>query len=153
METKRLRFIIPLIVFFATMFSSAKAQTSTDLSAAELSSIVQKCVDLSGIQSFYPVDGSGNVLQVNVVSYPFEFPTGMSVSKAGSAVNFISNASFSATPVDNYFMFRRIQHTDNTVTLSGHYYYTVSGSHLTKAITIDYANTSGTWTITNSTIN
>lgn len=152
MQTKRFRFIFPLTILFVTFFSVAKAQTG-GLTTSDLSSIVQQCVDLSGLQSYYPVDGSGNLEQINIVSHPYVFPSGMTVSKGGNAVNFISNASFSTSPVANYFMFRSIAQSGTTVNLSGHYYYNSGGTQSIKSITIDYTSSSGVWTITSSSIN
>ncbi|MCF8450534.1 MAG: hypothetical protein K9G49_11755 [Taibaiella sp.] len=153
MQTKKIRFIFQFMMFFATFFSVARAQTPGGLTASDLNSIVQKCIDLPGIQTFYPADGSGHLNQINIVNYPYVFPSGMTVSKDGQAVEFISNESFSKSPVAEYFMFRRIMQTGTTVKLIGNYYYTVSGNHLNKSIAIDYSQSAGVWTITNSTIN
>jgi hypothetical protein len=150
MQTKKISFI--LAVLFATFFSVAKAQTNAGLSGSDLNSIVQQCVDLPGLQSFYPVHGKGNADQINIVNYPYAFPSETTVLKGGQQVKFISNESFSKEPVANYFMFRRIEQSGKEVKVIGNYFYTVNGSHLNKSIAIDYSNNNGTWTINKSTI-
>ncbi len=152
MLTKRIRFIFQLTMFFASFFTVAKAQTNNGLSAADLSSIIKKCIDLPALQSAYPVDASGNLNQINIVNYPYAFPAEVAITKAGKTVNFISNETFAKSPVDNYFMIRRIQQSGATVNLIGNYFYTLNGAKLNKSLVIAYINNAGNWTITNSTI-
>lgn len=140
-------------MFFAAFFSVAKAQTTNGLSASDLSSILKKCIDLPALQTVYPVDASGNLNQINIVNYPYSFPAEVAVTKAGKPVNFISNESFAKSPVDNYFMFRRVQQSGSTVNVIGNYFYTSNGAKLNKSVIIAYINNAGNWTITNSTIN
>jgi len=152
MLTKKVRLIFQLTMIFVSFFSIAKAQKSNSLSASDLSSIIKKCIDLPAMQTYYPVDGKGNLNQINVVNYPYAFPSEMNLTKDGKAVNFISNESFSKSPVTNYFMFRSINKNDATVSLVGNYFYTTDGTKSNKSIVITYSNSAGEWAITNSTI-
>lgn len=153
MQTKKVRFIFQLTMFFASFFTIAKAQTNNGLSASDLSSIVSKCIELPALQTAYPLDANGNLNPINIVNYPFAFPADVAVTKSGKSVKFISNETFTKSPVDNYFMFRRIQQSGSTVNLVGNYFYTSNGAKLSKSIIIAYINNAGTWTISNSTIN
>ncbi len=150
MQTKKISFI--LAMFFATFFQVAKAQSTDGLSNSDLQKIVQQCIDLPGLQTFYPT-GSGDASQMSIVNYPFVFPSEVVFTRGGHAVHFVPKESIDKSSFTNYFMFRRIQPNGSTAKLVGNYYYTVGANHLNKSIAIDYTNNSGVWTITNSTIN
>lgn len=126
---------------------SRSQQANQGLTAGDLSRIVQQCVDLRELQAFYPAG------QVSILNYPYDFPAETKVTKGSQNVNFISQKAFSPTIMSNYFMFRSIQQTGNTVSVVANYFYERNGAKANKSIAIDYTNTSGVWTISKSTIN
>lgn len=56
--------------------------------------ILQKCLDLPAIQDYFPSNADGSKQQVKVIQFPYEFSSGVSLSKFDAPVLFAGRGEF-----------------------------------------------------------
>ena len=127
--------------------------TNSGLETSELSKVVQVILDAPELQKYYPIDSDNSVKQINIVQYPFSFPSDLSVSKGGKAINFVSNSELSQSKPEAYFMFRRVDASANSAKLVFHYFYKVSeqSSKILSGV-VDLQKSGSNWSITNANL-
>lgn len=141
---------------FAQDVASVAPQTF-GLGASELQSILQKCVDLPGMQKYYPVDAAKHLQPVNIMQLPIAFPAEVSASKGGQPVNFInvSKANFSrqAAPAA-YAMFRTIEHSGDAVQVHFNYFYKTGAEQTLQPlfVVVDFKKSGTQWTVVTSSV-
>ena len=87
------------------------------------SKVLQKCIDQLEMQTYYPLDATGNPDQLYMMQYAVAFPVGLNVSKAGKAVLFMSREEIMLNKVKSYFIFRSFDITGNVAKASFSYFY------------------------------
>lgn len=86
--------------------------------------VLQKCIDLTEIQQYYPLDNAGNPAQLFVMNYAVTFPAGVNVAKAGQKLLFLSREEIMQQKISSYFIFRSFEVTDNSAKAVFSYFYT-----------------------------
>lgn len=103
-----------LVLFFILFFVAYSVFAQEyDLSKAELRTILQKCIDLPQLQSYIPVDESGNPKQIYVYYFaPHFLPTDVELSKGINQVPFREVATKLSDINEDFLIFDRL-HTQN----------------------------------------
>lgn len=156
---KKLKSFYYLMTFIATTFcaTSSNAQTafnleSAGISKAELSAILQACIDLPELQKYYPVTADGSKEQLNIVQYPLSF-SDLVLNKDSKSVNLVSNTDIDKLIESNYFMFRRVLPNQNQVKIIFNYFYGKdSEGKKNIAMVLDFSKIDSVWSIVNSSL-
>lgn len=135
---KRYLFIFTLLLAAA----SSWGQTAADQDA-----IVQKVLDLPGLQQYYP-----GTQQVYIMQYPYVFPASMEVSKFGQAVLLVDRSVIVDNDVKAYFLFHSLSLEGNTAIVKFDFYYNYSANKTLMSGTVTMVKNSDTWTVTNTNL-
>ena len=84
---------------------------------------LQKCIDLTELQSYYKTDNRGNVDQLYIMQFPTTFSTDLKVSKSGRQAIFMSKEEISKNEVSSYFAFRTYEITGDKANATFNYFY------------------------------
>lgn len=135
------------ILFVAMLFmlcTSAQAQ-----SRADKTMVLQECIDLKGLQEYYPKDGDGGIRRLYIVQDPIAFPEGMAVAKAGKFPALLSKAQLDGGQIHAYFRFSQLDFTDTTALVVFVYHYEEAQS---VSVTVELKKENYEWFVTKSNI-
>lgn len=135
-----------VILLFACFQEVSSAQQLNDQSL-----VIQKCIDLSELQQYYPLDNAGLPEQIYVMEYPVKFPADLSVSKSGKQIVFMSREDIIKNQIKAYFIFRSLDITGNLAKANINYFYDFDYS--TKhskmiMLNLELNKTDSTWEVT-----
>lgn len=75
---------------------------------SEQAKVLQKCLDLTEIQQFLPVDAQGHPKPVYIMQLPMVLPVDAAVSKFGCKPVYMSRPEIYDAAIDAFFQFREI---------------------------------------------
>ncbi len=75
---------------------------------SEQAKVLQKCLDLTEIQQFLPVDAQGHPKPVYIMQLPMVLPVDAAVSKFGSKPIYMSRSEINDAAIEAFFQFREI---------------------------------------------
>lgn len=141
--------LITVVLFLVFIQEIGMAQTSNDQSQ-----VLQKCIDLTEIQQYYPQNADNSYKQLLILNFPVSLPVNLNVSKFGQSVLFHTRAEIVADNPDAFIAFSTFSFTGNTASVV----FEISCNRLTgspKSITgsVSLEKTAGNWIVTNQTIN
>lgn len=110
--------VIVMALFLVCIQEISLAQPIDDKSL-----VIQKCIDLTELQQYYPVDEAGSPSQIYVMEYPVAFSPELNVSKSGKQVLFMSREDVIANKVKAYFIFRSLDISGNLAKANINYFY------------------------------
>lgn len=163
-RSQKMRMLFLMLVLGCGSVGSAFAQDAASvatrtfgLGASELQSILQKCVDLPGMQKYYPMDAANHLQPVNIMQLPIAFPAEVSASKGSQPVNFINvsktNFSRQAAPAA-YAMFRTIEHSGDAVQVHFNYFYKTGAEQKQKPlfVVVNFKKSGTEWNVATSSV-
>lgn len=133
-----------LSVMVLMMWTSAQAQTRADKAL-----VLQECIDLKGLQEYYPKDGDGGIRRLYIVQDPIAFPEGMAVAKAGKFPAMLTKAQLDGGQIHAYFRFSQFDFTDTTALVVFVYHYEET---LNVQVTVELKKENYEWFVTKSSI-
>jgi hypothetical protein len=141
---KKLKLII-LLSLFVLGSISIFAQSRQDQVQ-----ILQKCIELSQLQQYYPLDSDGSQKPL-IINYwhPVLFPTDLSVMNAGKNVEFRLMSIESSKNAEAYFLFYKFEVYESSSSVRFDFSYD-NASHLkVLEVMLDLSKTGDAWEITN----
>jgi hypothetical protein len=138
------------LLIFALMLGvvCSFAQSKTDQAA-----VLQKIIDLTDLQQYYPKSPDGIDEKVYIVQQPVAFPAGIQLSKFGQPVQFIDNAGILDNLSVAYFVFQTFTITGNTADVTFDFYYTYTTNKALFQCSALLNKNDDTWTISNAKLN
>jgi len=141
--------LITVVLFLVFIQEIGMAQTSNDQSQ-----VLQKCLDLTEIQQYYPQNVDNSYKQLLILNFPVSLPVNLNVSKFGQSVLFKTRAEIVADNPDAFIAFSTFSVIGNTASVV----FEISCNRLTgtpKSIngSIILEKTADNWIVTNQTIN
>jgi hypothetical protein len=85
--------------------------------------ILQQCIDLPALQSYFPQNNLGAFLPVYVVQHGVLFEGNMAISKFGKNVIFQNKEEIMNNQICAFFLFNKFEINQNTATVSYSFYY------------------------------
>ncbi len=138
---------ITVAIFLVFLQEIGMAQSLDDQSK-----VLQKCVDLTELQPYFPLDNTGNPGQVYVMQYAVSFPVGMNVSKAGKPVLFSTRDEILQNKIASYFIFRSFDISGNVAKTSFSYFYSfdyATNQFKMVIVTLELNKVNLDWSVTN----
>jgi hypothetical protein len=71
----------------------------------DITTILQKCIDLPELEQLYPVNSDGSHKPVYVLQHGVSFPENTAVSKFGKRVQFVNKGQLNSENIGAYFLF------------------------------------------------
>lgn len=130
------------LLIFALLLGAVSSwgQTVPDQAA-----VVQKCLDLPGLEQYYPANQ-----QVYIMQYPYVFPAGLIVSKFGKPVQLVDRAVIAGKDAKAYFLFQSFSVEGNTANVKFDFYYNYSANKTYLNGTVILVKNSDIWTVTDT---
>ena len=119
---------------------------------SDQATVLQKIIDLQGLQQYYPKNGDGSMKQLCISRFPTEFPAGVMAGFDASKVVFRTREAITATQAEAYFMFRSFNLQSGTCTAVVNYFYNfnyTSGQFNIVTYNIELQKTADGWNVTN----
>jgi hypothetical protein len=110
------KYLLIIAMFLGTL--SSWGQTVADQAA-----VIQRCIDLPGLQQYYPMAPDQTSEQVYVVQQPVLFATGLAVSKFNKPVVFVANSTDVTNYPVAYFVFEVLTFNGQTANVVFNFYY------------------------------
>ncbi|HQQ98263.1 MAG TPA: hypothetical protein PLX35_13425 [Cyclobacteriaceae bacterium] len=126
------------------MWTSVQAQTRADKAL-----VLQECIDLKGLQEYYPKDGDGGIRRLYIVQDPVALPENMAVAKDGKFPAMLSKAQLDGGQIHAYFRFSQFDFTDKTALVVFVYHYEET---LNVQVTVELKKENYEWFVTKSSI-
>jgi len=136
--------LLLLILFAASVCSHANGQ-----SAPDISSVLQKCIDLPGLIDHYPQNGDGSCKQIVVMQHAVSFPSGTDVTLSGVPVLFKSKQEVMSSD-SPYFLFWDFTLSANTARIAFSFYFDRPGSDTSVAVNVYMEKSGSEWQVVNS---
>jgi hypothetical protein len=121
LKKNQMRTLLRLFTFTVLLFCIQEIGMAQSLD--DQAKVLQKCLDLTELQPYFPLDNVENPDQVYVMQYAVSFPIGLNVSKAGKPVLFVSREEIIQNKIKSYFIFRSFDVTANLAKTSFSYFY------------------------------
>ena len=132
------------------LFLLLSALVLTDTSPQDdAAQILQNCINLPQLQTYYPVDANGDTKQLNVMQHGVSFPEDINVRANGKSLSFLSKNQVNQTESIAYFLFHEFRISGNSATVAFVYQY--NEKHLI-VISLELQKTVDTWSVTKSNI-
>jgi len=135
------------VLFFVILVmagTSVQAQTRADKAM-----ILQECIDLKGLQEYYPKDGDGGIRRLYIVQDPIAFPEGLAVAKAGKFPALLSKTQLEGGQIHAYFRFSQLDFTETTALVVFVYHFEEAQS---VSVTVEFKKENYEWFVTKSNI-
>jgi len=143
-EINKLKNMKRYLLIFALLLGAASSWGQT---ASDQAAIVQKVLDLPGLQQYYP--GSQ---QVYIMQYPYVFPAAMTVTKFGQTVQLADRSVIAGNNANAYFLFQSFNLVGNTANVKFDFYYNYSANKTIMSGTVTMVKNNDTWTVTNTNL-
>ncbi len=141
--------LITVVLFLVFIQEIGMAQTSNDQSQ-----VLQKCLDLTEIQQYYPQNVDNSYKQLLILNFPVSLPVNLNVSKFGQSVLFQTRAEILADNPDAFIAFSTFSITETTASVVFEISYNrLTGSPKSINGSVSLEKTAGNWIVTNQTIN
>jgi hypothetical protein len=115
--------------------------------------VLQHCLDLAGLQPYYPKNTDGTYMQLRVLQHGVSFPTDLTVSKAGMPVAFMDKDQIAGDAVDAYFLFFEFDITGKSASVSFVYHYDQTTSlKKMQVVSLELQKAGNTWSIVQAKI-
>jgi hypothetical protein len=126
---------------------SSRGQVVSDQAA-----VLQKIIDLPGLQQYYPKNSDGSLKQLCISQFPTEFAAGVMAGFDASKVVFRTREAITANQAEAYFMFRSFNLDQSTCTAVVNYFYNfnyASGQFNIVTCNIELQQSGTVWNVTN----
>jgi hypothetical protein len=148
---RRSKSLLRLPVFFLVLFFLAGTHRGFAQETTDYTQVIQKCLDLPGLQSHYATNADGSKQQVRILQHPFAFPAGITVSKFNSPILFVSRDGVAG--LDAYINFTSFSIENNKATAGLIMTYgRNSNSPGSVRMTVSLEKVANQWNIINSTL-
>jgi hypothetical protein len=134
--------LIILLVLASTFTFAQSRQDQTQ--------ILQKCIELSQLQQYYPLeaDGSQKPLIINYW-HPVLFPTDLTVMNSGKNVEFRLMSMESGKNAEAYFLFYKFEVFESSSSVKFDFSYNKANHLKVLEVMLDLSKTGDNWEITN----
>jgi hypothetical protein len=143
-ETNKVMKKVLLIAVVMMVCTSMHAQTRADKAL-----VLQECIDLKGLQEYYPKDGDGRIRRLYIVQDPIAVPENMAVAKDGKFPALLSKTQLEGGQIHAFFRFSQFDFTENTALVVFVYHYEEAQS---VQVTVTLKRENYEWFVTQSTI-
>ena len=112
--------------------------------------ILQKCIELQELQMYYPLDADGNQKPL-IINYwhPVLFPADLTVTHAGSNVEFRLMSLEKSKNAEAYFLFKKFEVFPGSSLVKFDYSYNDSDHLKAIEVTLELSKTLDKWEIAN----
>lgn len=149
---KSSRILFPVLLLILSFFSGQQVNAQSEETSDQVQ-VMQKCIDLEGLQSFYPKNRDGSFKTLKVMQHAISFPHSIAVSHRGRSLDFIGKGEATGGFTEAYFLFNQFQITGRDAWVELVFYYDQSGSvGKMQVVSLKLQKNGSTWTITQSKI-
>jgi len=139
---------ITFIVLFAIANICAFGQSQQDKAQ-----ILQLCIDLPGLQQYYPFDTDGTHKQIVVMQHGVSFDTDIEVSKFGKSVQFLDKNEIGVMNITSYFLFWTYKIEQDVAHIDFLYHYLDTENQLvTLRVVVEMQKSYDLWIVQNTNI-
>ena len=126
----------------------SRAQNTADMTV-----ILQKCIDLPELQKYYPVDNAGIPEQLCILQHGVSFPINIKVSKFGKPILFMDKKQLHDNEDTSYLLFWTFK-TDQNFAQVDFTYHFISADNLPQRqkVNLELQKTNETWTVSKTKI-
>lgn len=117
---------------------------------ADQSAIVQKCLDLSELQPYYPKAADGSYEKVYIMQYPTVFPATLEVSKFGKYVPLADRREIMKENAQAYFLFQSVEMEESKAKVAFDFLFNFAKNSTWVSVTVDFQKVGNAWTVTGS---
>ncbi|MBS1501270.1 MAG: hypothetical protein JST32_04365 [Bacteroidetes bacterium] len=114
--------------------------------------ILQQCLDLPVIQSYFTRQADGTPKQVYVMQYPVKFPDDLALIKFGQPVRFRSRADIRSEKADVFLIFKTFNIAGDDASVN----FTLNSDYTTKPsiveVTVQLHRSGQTWVVSQKQI-
>lgn len=110
---------IILILFLSYGLMNILQSQTTD----EQSIVLQKCIDLSEMQQYYPTSADENLKKIYIMQYPVIFSSSITVFKFDKKIEFKTRPEIYALNATCFYLFKTFKINNNTANISFSFYY------------------------------
>ncbi|HVS93614.1 MAG TPA: hypothetical protein VHE59_16360 [Mucilaginibacter sp.] len=114
--------------------------------------ILQQCLDLPVIQSYFTRQTDGTPKQVYVMQYPVKFPDDLALTKFGQPVRFRSRADIRSEKAEVFLIFKTFSITGDDASVN----FTLNSDYTTKPniveVTVQLHRSGQTWVVSQKQI-
>ena len=128
------------LLIFALLLGAVSSWGQT---VADQAAVLQKCLDLPGLQQYYPANQ-----QVYIMQYPYVFPAGITVTKSGKPVQLVDRAVIAGNDAKAYFLFHTFSAGGNTANVKFDFYYNFSANKTIMSGTVLMVKNGDIWNVT-----
>jgi len=138
---KNLTLIILLVLTTTCIFAQSRQDQAE---------ILQKCIELSQLQQYYPLeaDGSQKPLIINYW-HPVLFPTDLTVTNGGKNVEFRVMSMESSKNAEAYFLFYKFEVSGSSSSVKFDFSYNKANHPKMLEVMLDLSKTGDNWEIAN----
>lgn len=120
------------------------------INTSDSASIFQACLDMPGLQKYYPKNADNSYKQVSVMQFPVAFPVNLAVSKFQKTILFQSRGSIYTNKVDGFFLFKSLSISGASATVIFEYNYNYQSAPAAYEVSLTLQKTGDGWIISNS---
>ncbi len=138
-----------LMMSFVLLFLVTTALTAQTTSDQAL--VLQKCVDLTQLQQFYPKNTDNSFQPLVIMQHAISFPTNISVAHSGDSLLFKSKSEVSSDSA--YFLFWKFDILGSNAKVDFIYNYDLLTTvPKVQKVTLELLKTGSVWNVTSSSI-
>jgi hypothetical protein len=113
--------------------------------------VLQHCIDLPGLQKYYPMNDEGKPKQICILQHGVSFPPDIEVSKFGKSVLLCDKSQIAALGINSYFLFWEFKIDQNSAKVDFVYNYIDSGTlPKMQKMTVELQKSNDSWAIVNA---
>lgn len=120
---------------------------------SDSTAVIQKCIDLPSVQTYFSKNTDGSYKQVNVMNFPVSFDKVINISKFGQPVLFSPRSEMNNINPDVFLFFKTFQITGTTASVDFEISYNrLSSTSGFVMVSASLTKTNGIWSISSSTL-
>jgi len=128
------------------------AVSSWGQSKADQAAVLQKCIDLSALESSYAIDANGQGEQLVVLIPKFAFPTDLAVTKFEKPLRFLDKAAIYDQQLKQVLFIGKFEVGATSASVEIFNYHNFTGTGGSDKASIELAKTGGAWNVVTSNL-
>lgn len=144
MKTEKTKNMKRYLLIIAMLLGAVSTWGQT---VADQAAVLQKIIDLPGLQQYFPMGADQSFREVYVVQNPTAFDANLQLSKFGKSVQFVDAKVVETLPV-GWFEFESFSISGNVANATFDFHYFYNRVKTMQHGTVVLSKTNGNWTIT-----
>lgn len=141
-------FGLPVFFLLLSFLIGTNQGFSQQATTTDQAQVIQACIDLPGMQQFYPRNSEGIEEPLYIYYYhPLLFSNDLELTRSGKPVSLKVMATSVESMTNPFFLFSSFIITGNTASTQYDFYYTQGGLQHKVQVKVDLEKSENKWTI------